>query len=73
MNLIIINSFFKNNLTLIVYLRSLFSLNNLSSTFFMLFLLTDDEALKFLLLITTKQVIQDFMILKLKGIKNLSH
>ena len=39
----------------------------------MLFLLTDDEALKFLLLITTKQVIQDFMILKLKGIKNLSH
>ena len=56
-----------------VYLRSLFSLNNLSSTFFMLFLLTDDEALKFLLLITTKQVIQDFMILKLKGIKNLSH
>ena len=56
-----------------VYLRSLFSLNNLSSTFFMLFLLTDDEALKFLLLITIKQVIQDFMILKLKGIKNLSH
>ena len=34
-----------------VYLKPLFSLNNSSNKFFMTFLLTDNESLKFLLLI----------------------
>ena len=42
---------FRVILTLIIYLKPLFSLNNSSNNFFMLFLLTDNESLKFLLLI----------------------
>ena len=43
--------FFRVILTLIIYLKPLFSLNNSSNKFFMLFLLTDNESLKYLLLI----------------------
>ena len=43
--------FFRVILTLIIYLKPLFSLNNSSNKFFMLFLITDNKSLKFLLLI----------------------
>ena len=43
--------FFKIILTLIIYLKPLFYLNNSSNKFFILFLLTDNESLKSLLLI----------------------
>ena len=43
--------FFRIILTLTIYLKPLFSLNNSSNKFLMLFLLTDNESLKFLLLI----------------------
>ena len=43
--------FFRIILTLTIYLKPLFSLDNSSNKFFMLFLLTDNESLKFLLLI----------------------
>ena len=45
--------FFKIILVLKTYLKPLFSLNNSSNKFFMLFLLTDNESLKLLLLITS--------------------
>ena len=43
--------FFRVILTLMIYLKPLLSLNKLSNKFFMLFLLTENESLKLLLLI----------------------